>query len=175
MRKAAGCLVGAAALVALVLFGFIWIFCRVYVPAGYMAIVTAKTGKPLPSGRILAEPGEKGVQRVPLAEGRHFLNPINNDWRILPVITVPAGSVGVVTSKTGKELAAGEILAPDDDSKGVWRRVLGPGTYRLNPEGYDVEVVNAINIPIGYAGVVTSLAFLSRSGELAHRCGLSGE
>ena len=158
MRKAAGCLVGAAALVALVLFGFIWIFCRVYVPAGYMAIVTAKTGKPLPPGRILAEPGEKGVQRVPLAEGRHFLNPINNDWRILPVITVPAGSVGVVTSKTGKELAAGEILAPDDDSKGVWRRVLGPGTYRLNPEGYDVKVVNAINIPIGYAGVVTSLA-----------------
>jgi hypothetical protein len=158
MRKASGCLVGAAALVALALFGFIWTFCRVYVPAGYMAIVTAKTGKPLPSGRILAEPGEKGVQRVPLAEGRHFLNPINNDWRIVPVITVPAGSVGVVTSKTGKELAAGEILAPDDDSKGVWRRVLGPGTYRLNPEGYDVEVVNAINIPIGYAGVVTSLA-----------------
>ena len=158
MRKAAGCLVGAAALVALALFGFIWTFCRVYVPAGYMAIVTAKTGKPLPPGRILAEPGEKGVQRVPLAEGRHFLNPINNDWRILPVITVPAGSVGVVTSKTGKELAAGEILAPDDDSKGVWRRVLGPGTYRLNPEGYDVKVVNAINIPIGYAGVVTSLA-----------------
>ena len=66
--------------------------------------------------------------------------------------------MGVVTSKTGKELAAGEILAPDDDSKGVWRRVLGPGTYRLNPEGYDVKVMNAINIPIGYAGVVTSLA-----------------
>ena len=158
MRKASGCLVGAAALVALMLFGFIWTFCRVYVPAGYMAIVTAKTGRPLPPGRILAEPGEKGVQRVPLAEGRHFLNPINNDWRIMPVITVPAGSVGVVTSKTGKELAAGEILAPDDDSKGVWRRVLGPGTYRLNPEGYDVKVMNAINIPIGYAGVVTSLA-----------------
>ena len=51
MRKASGCLVGAAALVALALFGFIWTFCRVYVPAGYMAIVTAKTGKPLPSGR----------------------------------------------------------------------------------------------------------------------------
>ena len=66
MRKASGCLVGAAAIVALALFGSIWTFCRVYVPAGYMAIVTAKTGNPLPSGRILAEPGEKGVQRVPL-------------------------------------------------------------------------------------------------------------
>lgn len=157
MSKIIGMAVGAVGAVVLVFFGFLWTCCRVYVPAGYMAIVTAKTGDPLPPGRILAEPGEKGVQRVPLAEGRHFLNPINNDWRIVRVTTIPAGSVGVVTSKTGKELSAGEILAPDEDSKGVWRRVLGPGTYRLNPEGYDIAVMSAINIPIGYAGVVTSL------------------
>ena len=157
MNKAIGLFGGVAAAVAVFGFGFLWFCCRVYVPEGQMAIVTAKTGRPLPPGRILAEPGEKGVQRVPLAEGRHFLNPINNDWRIVPTMTIPAGSVGVVTSKTGKELAAGEILAPDDDSKGVWRRVLGPGTYRLNPEGYDIKVVSAINIPIGYVGVVTSL------------------
>ncbi len=157
MNKAIGLFGGVAAAVAVFVFGFLWFCCRVYVPEGQMAIVTAKTGRPLPPGRILAEPGEKGVQRVPLAEGRHFLNPINNDWRIVPTMTIPAGSVGVVTSKTGKELAAGEILAPDDDSKGVWRRVLGPGTYRLNPEGYDIKVVSAINIPIGYVGVVTSL------------------
>ena len=158
MNKVAGIVAGVGAIIAVVFAVFLWTCCRVYVPAGQMAIVTAKTGKPLPPGRILAEPGEKGVQRVPLAEGRHFLNPINNDWRIVPATTIPAGSVGVVTSKTGKELAAGEILAPDEDSKGVWRRVLGPGTYRLNPEGYDIAVMNAINIPIGYAGVVTSLA-----------------
>ena len=157
MNKVIGLFVGVAAAVAVVFFGFLWFCCRVYVPEGQMAIVTAKTGRPLPPGRILAEPGEKGVQRVPLAEGRHFLNPVNNDWRIVPTMTIPAGSVGVVTSKTGKELAAGEILAPDDDSKGVWRRVLGPGTYRLNPEGYDINVSRAINIPIGYVGVVTSL------------------
>ena len=157
MNKAFGIVLGVVAIVAVVFAGFLWTCCRVYVPAGQMAIVTAKTGRPLPPGRILAEPGEKGVQRVPLAEGRHFLDPINNDWRILPAMTIPAGSVGVVTSKTGKELAAGEILAPDEDSKGVWRRVLGPGTYRLNPEGYDIKVMSAINIPIGYAGVVTSL------------------
>ena len=157
MSKIIGMAVGAVVAVVVVFLGFLWTSCRVYVPAGYMAIVTAKTGDPLPPGRILAEPGEKGVQRMPLAEGRHFLNPINNDWRIVRATTIPAGSVGVVTSKTGKELAAGEILAPDEDSKGVWRRVLGPGTYRLNPEGYDIAVMSAINIPIGYAGVVTSL------------------
>ena len=157
MNKVIGIVAGVGAIIAVAFTAFLWTCCRVYVPAGQMAIVTAKTGDPLPPGRILAEPGEKGVQRVPLAEGRHFLNPINNDWRIVRATTIPAGSVGVVTSKTGKELAAGEILAPDEDSKGVWRRVLGPGTYRLNPEGYDIKVMSAINIPIGYAGVVTSL------------------
>ena len=158
MKNPVGFIVAAVAVLGVLAFGFVWTTCRVYVPEGCMAIVTAKTGKPLPAGRILAEPGEKGVQRVPLAEGRHFLNPINNDWRIVPATTISAGNVGIVTSKTGKELPPGEILAPDDDSKGVWRRVLGPGTYRLNPEGYDIKVVSAINIPIGYAGVVTSLA-----------------
>ena len=136
--------------------GFVWTFCRVYVPAGHMAIVTSKTGKALPPGQILAEPGEKGVQRIPLAEGRHFLNPINNDWRIVPVQTVAVGQVAVVTSKSGKELPPGEILAADALSKGVWKDVLGPGTYRLNPEGYDVKKMDAISIPIGYVGVVTS-------------------
>ena len=137
-------------------FAVFWTTCRVYVPEGRMAIVTTKTGRPLPPGAILAEPGEKGVQRIPLAEGRHFLNPINNEWKIVPVTTIEAGNVGIVTSKTGKELPPGEILAADESSKGVWRDVLGPGTYRLNPEGYSVEVRSAINIPIGYVGVVTS-------------------
>lgn len=157
MSKVFASVAVVVAAVVFAFFAFMWGFCRVYVPEGQMAIVTTKTGRPLPPGRILAEPGEKGVQRVPLAEGRHFLNPINNDWKIVGAITIPAGSIGIVTSKTGKELAPGEILAPDDDSKGVWRRVLGPGTYRLNPEGYDVKTVNAINIPVGYVGVVTSL------------------
>lgn len=145
------------AVVAAVLFGFIWFGCRIYVPQGQMAIVTSKTGDELPPGAILAEPGQKGVQRIPLAEGRHFLNPVTHDWKIVPVVTIPAGSVGLVTAKTGKELPSGEIIAADRDSKGVWKDVLGPGSYRLNPEGYEVKTLAAINIPIGYVGVVTSL------------------
>ena len=158
-----------ALLISLLAFGFVWTQCRVYVPEGYMAIVTAKTGQPLPEGAILAEPGEKGVQRLPLAEGRHFLNPINNDWRIVKAQSVKVGQVAVVTSKTGKELPPGEILAADKVSKGVWKDVLGPGTYRLNPEGYDVQTLDAISIPIGYVGVVTSQA-----GQPAKSGGFAG-
>jgi len=156
LGKFSSALVAAGVLLALGVFAFVWTCCRVYVGPGEMAIVTSKTGDELPPGAILAEPGQKGVQRIPLGEGRHFLDPVTHDWRIVSAITIPAGSVGVVTSKNGRELAPGEILAPDRDSKGVWKDVLGPGRYRLNPEGYDVKVMSAINIPIGYVGVVTS-------------------
>ncbi|MDR2850016.1 MAG: hypothetical protein LBW77_05695 [Verrucomicrobiota bacterium] len=137
-------------------FGFLWFFCRIPVPPGHMAIVTSKTGRPLPPGQILAGPGEKGVQRDPLPEGRHFLDPVTHTWRIVPLIAIPLGKVGVVTSKIGAELPPGEILATAPGSKGVWKDVLGPGLYRLNPEGYEVVPIDAINIPIGYVGIVTS-------------------
>lgn len=155
-RKLIGALVAVGGILVAIVLGWVWCCCRFYVPAGHMAIVTAKTGDPLPAGAILAEEGQKGVRREPLAEGRHFLNPITHDWRVVPITRIPAGSVGLVTSKNGKELPSGEILAPDRDSKGVWKDVLGPGSYRLNPEGYTVDILNAINIPIGYVGVVTS-------------------
>ncbi|MBR7180589.1 MAG: hypothetical protein IKD42_03105, partial [Kiritimatiellae bacterium] len=156
MKKALHAGFAAFAVVAFAVFVWVWCFCRISVGPGEMAIVTSKTGDELPPGAILAEPGQKGVQRIPLAEGRHFLNPVTHDWRIVQTLTVPAGSVGIVTSKNGRELPPGEILALDRDSKGVWKDVLGPGTYRLNPEGYDVKILSAINIPIGYVGVVTS-------------------
>ena len=154
--KSASIIVIPVLVVAFFGFSFLWFFCRIPVPAGYMAIVTAKTGKPLPPGAILAGPGEKGVRKEPLTEGRHFLDPINNEWRIVPVNIIPVGKVGVVTSKVGKELPAGEILSADTTGKGVWKDVLGPGTYRLNPEGYELTMLDAVNIPIGYVGIVTS-------------------
>ena len=153
-------LLPAVAAVVLVLVlawgGYQWFFCRFYVPPGHMAIVTAQTGKNPSPGAILVEDGEKGIRREVLAEGRHFLDPFLYDVKIVPAIQIPLGKVGLVTSKVGAELPPGEIIAPDHQSKGLWRDVLGPGTYRLNPQGYQVEIVDAINIPVGYVGVVTS-------------------
>jgi hypothetical protein len=166
--KSASIFVVPVLIITFFAFSFLWFFCRIPVPAGYMAIVTAKTGKPLPAGEILAGPGEKGVRKDPLTEGRHFLDPINNDWRIVPVNTIQVGKVGVVTSKVGKELPPGEILSADTAGKGVWKDVLGPGTYRLNPEGYEITMLDAVNIPIGYVGIVTSQTGMPvKPGEFA--------
>jgi len=134
-----------------------WGFCRLYVPLDSMAVITAKTGEVLPPGQILAKKGQKGVQEDVLAEGRHFLNPFFYEYVILPVTIIPAGKVGLVTAKVGTDLPEGEFLA-EPGQKGIWRKVLGPGKYRMNPVGYKIEIIDAISIPIGYDGVITSLS-----------------
>lgn len=138
-----------------------WMFCRFYVDPNEMAVITAKVGSNLPPGEILAKKGQQGIQEDVLGEGRHFLNPVLYERQIMPVTIIPAGKVGIVTSKIGKDLPEGEFLA-NPGQKGIWKNVLGPGKYRLNPYGYNIEVLDAISVPIGYVGVVTSL-----SGEQA--------
>jgi regulator of protease activity HflC (stomatin/prohibitin superfamily) len=144
---------------ALAVSGFIWQwgFCRFYVDPGFMAIITAKTGDSLPPGQILAQPGQKGIEEQPLGEGRHFRDPLFYDYKIMPVIVIPTGKVGIVTSKVGAELPPGEFLA-EPGQKGIWRHVLGPGKHRLNPYGYQVDIDDAVSIPVGYVGVTTSLS-----------------
>ena len=141
-----------SAAVAIIVFGWIWMFCRISVGPGEMAIVTSKTGDELPPGAILAEPGQKGVQRIPLAEGRHFLNPITHDWRIVRAFTIPAGSVGVVTSKSGKELEPGETL--------VARYSPGYGDFPLAAQG---ALVSLLDTPRKVGVSLTSTFLLTPS------------
>ena len=147
---------------------WMWFFCRFYAGPNEMAVIIAKTGDALPPGQILAAEGQKGVQAIVLGEGRHFRDPIRFERQIRPAVIIPPGKVGVVTSKVGDDLPPGEFLA-DEHQKGIWRRVLGPGKYRMNPVGYDIQIVDAISIPIGYAGVLTSL-----SGEQAEPGAFAG-
>jgi hypothetical protein len=122
-----------------------------------MAVITAKTGAALKPGQILAQEGQMGIQEQVLGEGRHFRNPYEYNIQIMPVINIPPGKIGVVTAKVGADLPQGEFLA-NEGQKGIARRVLGPGKYRLNPVGYDVKTEDAVVIPIGYVGLITSLS-----------------
>ncbi len=153
--------IGIVLLIALMQLVWLWGFCRFYVGPNQMAIVTSKAGDRLEPGQILARKGQKGIWEEPLGEGRHFLNPILYDHEIRRATIIPPGKVGIVTSKVGEDLPDGEFIA-NRGQKGVWHSVLGPGKYRMNPYGYNIELVPAVSIPIGYAGVITSL-----SGEQA--------
>ncbi|MER2583087.1 MAG: SPFH domain-containing protein [Candidatus Competibacter sp.] len=149
----------------LVSLAFVWLFCRIELGPGEIAILVHKTGKDLPSGAIIAlEPQQKGIQFEVLPEGRYFHNPYTWSWEIAKITDIPAGKLGVLTRLYGRDLPPGEIVAGGDcsksgpgDAKGIVADVLRPGKYRINPYACSVQLFDAISIHPGAVGVVTSL------------------
>jgi len=66
--------------------------------------------------------------------------------------------IGVVTRKVGAKAPHGRrIVSRDSDHQGILREVLTPGTYKINPYVYEVELHPAVVIPAGFVGVITNL------------------
>jgi regulator of protease activity HflC (stomatin/prohibitin superfamily) len=128
----------------------------VYIPPGHTLIIISNNGAELPPNTILAKPGQKGIMEEVFGEGLHAIMPYFYNYEIATLTAIPVGKIGIVTSLVGKQPALGSILV-NDDEKGIRRRVLTPGKYRLNPYGYKVQVANAVQIEPGFVGVVTSL------------------
>lgn len=124
------------------------------IASGQFGLVKRKTGKkPGNPNDILVEEGERGYQRQLLEPGTHFLNPEVFDVEVVDPIEIPALHVGVVTSHTGKTSSKSLV---DRTEQGLWKDILGPGTYPMNPKGYTVEIVKAIEVEAGHVGVVRS-------------------
>ena len=157
---------GGAALIALTLFFMFWNAFWEYVPPGMHLIVIAKDGEPLPPGQVLAEPGQKGIQREVLGEGWHFILPIVYTSELEENTVVPPGKVGIVTARGGKPLPPGRLLA-EEGEQGIRRQVLTPGTYRINRYGFEVELVDAVQIRPGFVAVLRRLLGRDGSGRFA--------
>ncbi len=110
------------------------------IPPLKIGIVNAKVGTLLTPGRILANPGERGIQRSVLPPGRHRLNPIANKVTIVDATVVEPGFVGFVTRLVGKE-PAGRFADVSKDEKGILKEVLQPGIYYVNPHEFRVDRV----------------------------------
>lgn len=170
---------------------FDWTINRVYAPPNHSILLRYK-GPPLPipflGARPAATPGqfakvddsgsplEVGIIKEMLGPGRHFRCPLWWERTEVKDTFIEPGSVGVVTSKLGDNLPSGEFLVDgelgDTQYKGILRKVLGPGTYRINPYAYEVSIIQTesigsgdhkkaagwVDIPTGYVGVVTNLA-----------------
>ncbi len=136
---------------------------------------------------LALEPGQKGIQEQVLGPGRHWRIPFFWDWKLVDLTVVPAGDpktwewthslnatqrdqlregrfrfkgdfpmIGVVTRKVG--LTTDEtIVDRGSGKKGILREVLTSGTYKINPEIYDVALHPATVIPAGFVGVVTNM------------------
>ncbi|RMG09055.1 MAG: hypothetical protein D6731_20530 [Planctomycetota bacterium] len=110
------------------------------IPPLKIGVVTAKVGKVLPKGRILADEGERGIRREVLPPGRHRLNPYAYIVEIHDATVIKPGFVGFVTRLVGKA-PQGRFADPSKDEKGILKDVLQPGIYYLNPYEYKVDQV----------------------------------
>ncbi len=106
------------------------------VKSGQVGIVTARGGEPLPEGRLLAEEGQKGIQRNVLPPGVYRINKHGYDVEMVPATEIKAGFVGVQQRLLGKD-GPGRF-AEKDDEKGILHQVLQPGIYYINTKEYKV-------------------------------------
>ena len=159
---------------------FKWTMMRVYVAPDEALVVINKFGNSLPADRVVVPREDnsfKGVQEEVKGPGRYFLNPIEYDMKIVPLVEIPAGSpeswvfnqdgtladlntspqIGLVILKQGKIPPPGvEVVGPGE--KGIQKEVLTPGTYKINPFLYEVKLEPAVVVPPGSVGVVTRLS-----------------
>lgn len=183
--------IGTVVLLFLTIGGlFHWNVNRIYVEEGQSLLLRYKgplifgSGKQPKPGHWAKE-GEVGVLQNLRGPGRHFYCPVWWERQLVDDITIRPGEVGIVTCKLGDPLPNGEFLVDGEIGettyKGVLRKCLGPGRYRINPYGYDVQVVSTqvqkigktakhsgwVDIPTGFVGVVTNLAANPLTKQLA--------
>lgn len=139
-----------------------------------VGIVDAQDGKPVPAGEIagpiveghnnfqdfdtfIDKGGSRGLQQQVLLAGSWNLNPWAVSIKIIDMLDIPIGFVGVVNSfvgasgvdLSGKEFEHGNIVSKGQ--KGVWAETFGPGKYAINPFIMTVELVPTTNLVLNWA------------------------
>lgn len=129
--------------------------------------------KTLEKGRLIATKGEAGIQANLLPPGFHWgYWPWQYSIDKIDVIIIPEGHIGIIEAIDGATPEKGVILSKTIDSdnfqdatkflengglKGIQRKYLQPGNYRINTSLFNVEKVKFTNIPEGKIGIVTTL------------------
>jgi uncharacterized membrane protein YqiK len=165
------------------------------VKEGYIGIVEARDGKPLADGHVLARKvecgsfqdarafltngGERGPQIAIIPPGTYRIHMGLFTVVQEPVLEIPDGKVGIVTTRDGTPLAKGEIAGPEiaghnafqdgqtfitnGGFRGLQEQVMLAGRYYINPRFATVEPVDMTVVPIAHAGVV--IAYVGKEGK----------
>jgi uncharacterized membrane protein YqiK len=155
----------------------LWLCGVVIVPDDSIGVVTKKFAlsgphRRLPDGSIIALRGEAGYQADTLTPGLHVgYWPWQFKVDLVKFLTVPPGKVGCVEACDGRPLPTGRVIGRQVDcdsfqdarafllkggERGPQMALITPGTYRLNPLLFHVELADAIDIPDNKIGVVTT-------------------
>ncbi|HEY6922680.1 MAG TPA: SPFH domain-containing protein, partial [Steroidobacteraceae bacterium] len=120
---------------------------------------------------FLQNNGQRGPQMQIIPPGTYRINPLLFSVTLTDATIIPPGKIGVVEARDGKPLPTGRIIARhvDCDSfqnphafmtgggeRGPQMAVVAPGTYRINPLLYSVQLADAIDIAENKVGVVTT-------------------
>ncbi|MBK6422778.1 MAG: flotillin family protein [Gemmatimonadetes bacterium] len=163
------------------------------IPEGKLGVVDAKDGAPLTKrvfGRevdcdafqnargFLLKGGQRGPQIAIIPPGTYRVNTALFSVKLVPVLEIPEGKLGMVTTQDGSPLKTGEIAGREvpghntfqdgeafvtsGGTKGLQAQVMMPGSYYLNPNFATVELANMTEVTIGHAGVV--IAFVGEPG-----------
>lgn len=167
----------------------------VVIPPGKIGVIEARDGRPLPPGRVIARQvecnsfqdasafmasgGERGPQASVVAPGTYRINPFMFLVQLGDAVDIEDNKVGIVTTREGAALSAGEIAGPVVDGhnmfqspqafidgkgyKGLQEQVLLAGRYFINPRFATVETVDMTEVPIAHVGVV--IAYVGREGR----------
>jgi uncharacterized membrane protein YqiK len=159
-----------------------------------IGIVEARDGHPLTDGHVLARRvncnsfqdarafleggGERGPQMTIIPPGTYRINTALFTVQAVKVLDIPDNMLGIVTTKEGRPLAAGEIASRPVEGhnsfqdaqafvdagggKGLQEQVMLAGRYFVNPRFATVEIKETTIVPIANVGVV--IAYIGREG-----------
>ncbi len=171
-----------------------WMVCRIEVPPGHSLLLRYRGPWPFgtvakaPEGTLAQTdsagwPRQIGILETMPGPGRHFYSPLEFESQLVKDRVIAPGTIGVVVSKVGKPLPSGTYLVDEDGYRGIRRKVLTPGRYRINSYAYDVKIVDVdacvepntrikrtegetTLIPPGYIGVVTNKTDNPSTGQI---------
>jgi uncharacterized membrane protein YqiK len=150
----------------------------VIIPEDKIGLITKKfvvfgANKSLPDGKIIALNGEPGYQATTLAPGLYWgYWPWQYSIDQSPLIVIPKGKIGLVSSKDGAPLPTGSILARQVNSdnfqdaaaflnnggqRGKQVGYLNNGVYRINTQLFEISAADIVSIEDGNVGVITAL------------------
>jgi uncharacterized membrane protein YqiK len=158
-------------------------FCTV--PPGRVGCVEACDGKPLPSGRIVAQlvtcdafqdaraflesGGQRGPQIGLIPPGTYRINTLLFSVTLTDAIVVPLSGGRVIARHIECDsFQDGPAFIAGGGERGPQMALIAPGSYRINPFLFSVQLADALDIPDNKVGIVTTREGLAlSSGEIA--------
>jgi len=137
------------------------------IKTGFVGLIQAADGRSLSAGAIYApewkEPekmlnagyflgqgkGYKGPQLSVLSPGRYRINTELFTITTVPVTNVTVGTVVVIKSNVGETVDTEDRLV-EVGQKGVWKKPLTEGKYRLHTKAYEATPISIRQVKVSY-------------------------